>query len=98
MCGERRGEIGLDEASMLHPQPVVENSMTGEGGKLSQRQIRHTLMRGIEAFCSTPLAGLFDRQLPTYFNITLIMLPKFTGGNLDLKLKKTARELSAPLS
>ena len=45
-------------------------------------------MRGIKRVRLTPPVGLSDRRLLTYSNITLIMLPKFTGGNFDLKLKK----------
>ena len=48
MCGERRGENGLDNASTSHPRSVVENSMKGEGKKLSQQQIGHPLTRKIE--------------------------------------------------
>jgi hypothetical protein len=69
--GGRRGESGLDEASKLHPRPVVENSMKGEGGKLSQRRIEHPRMREIKRVRRIPGAvrsgGGGGENRPSYY-------------------------------
>ena len=85
------GEKGRERprrSKYVEPPTLVENSIKGEGGKLSQQRIGHTPMRGIKPFCSTPLAGLSSRRLPTYSNLTSIALPKLAGRNLDLELQK----------
>ena len=45
-------------------------------------------MRGIKHICLTPLAGLSDRWLPMYSNITSIMLPKLAGRNGKLSTQE----------
>ena len=70
------------------PSPVVENSMKGEGEKLSQQQIGHTPTREIKRVRWIPEAVQSSGGGRRISHLTCATVPKSCGGNWNFGLQK----------
>ena len=70
------------------PSPVVENSMKGEGEKLSQQRIGHTPTREIERVRWIPGAVRSSGGGRRIGHLTCAMVPKSRGRNWNFGLQK----------
>ena len=79
--------------SKSQPQPVVENSMKREGGKLSQRRIGHPSMRKIKLVWWIPRAVQSGGGRSRIGHLTCARVPKSCGKKLEFwSSKKCGRD------